>query len=107
MRVPDGEWKFGGLGTPFYVGIGQGTRLFAHEEEARDPARTGAKPQGEIEKAINAARRALVSSMLENALEPAKVRALDAALRARLAREARTLRERIERISDALAGVKG
>ena len=43
MRVPDGEWKFGGLGTPFYVGIGQGTRLFAHEEEARDPARTGAK----------------------------------------------------------------
>lgn len=33
LRVPDGEPKFGGLGTPFYVGIGQGARLFAHEEE--------------------------------------------------------------------------
>ena len=43
LRMPDGEPKFGGLGTPFYVGIGQGARLFAHEEEARDPARSGAK----------------------------------------------------------------
>lgn len=43
LRVPDGEPKFGGLGTPFYVGIGQGARLFAHEEEARDPLRSGAK----------------------------------------------------------------
>lgn len=24
LRMPDGEPKFGGLGTPFYVGIGQG-----------------------------------------------------------------------------------
>ena len=30
-------------GTPFYVGIGQGGRLFAHEEEARDPAVQSAK----------------------------------------------------------------
>lgn len=43
LRMPDGEPNYGGLGTPFYVGIGQGTRLFAHEEEARDPARFGAK----------------------------------------------------------------
>lgn len=43
LRVPDGQAKHGGLGTPFYVGIGQGGRLFAHEEEARDPARSGAK----------------------------------------------------------------
>lgn len=43
LRMPDGEPVFGGLGTPFYVGIGQGARLFAHEEEARDPARSGAK----------------------------------------------------------------
>lgn len=43
LRVPNGEPGFGGSGTPFYVGIGQGARLFAHEEEARDPARSGAK----------------------------------------------------------------
>lgn len=43
LRFPGCEAKFGGLGTPFYVGIGQGSRLFAHEEEARDPARSGAK----------------------------------------------------------------
>ena len=43
LRVPDGKSKFGGMGTPFCVGIGQGLRLFAHEEEARDPARSGAK----------------------------------------------------------------
>lgn len=43
LRIPDGQPSFGGMGTPFYVGIGQGNRLFAHEEEARDPARSGAK----------------------------------------------------------------
>ena len=43
LRMPDGETKFGGVGTPFYVGIGQGSRLFAHEEEARDPAQSNAK----------------------------------------------------------------
>lgn len=43
LRMPDGEAKFGGFGTPFYVGIGQGMRLFAHEEEARNPASGGAK----------------------------------------------------------------
>lgn len=43
LRIPDGGLKFDGLGTPFYVGIGQGTRLFAHEEEARDPTRSGTK----------------------------------------------------------------
>jgi len=30
-------------GAPFYVGIGQGTRLFSHEDEARDTSRTSAK----------------------------------------------------------------
>lgn len=43
LRVPDGEPGFGGSGTPFYVGIGQGARLFAHEKEAEDPAHSGAK----------------------------------------------------------------
>jgi len=43
LRKPDGQPQFGGIGTPFYVGIGQGMRPFAHEEEARDPARSGAK----------------------------------------------------------------
>lgn len=43
LRVPDGKPSAGGFGTPFYVGIGQGWRLFAHEDEARDPARSNAK----------------------------------------------------------------
>ena len=43
LRKPDGAPTFGGQGTPFYVGIGQGARLFSHEEEARDPGRTNAK----------------------------------------------------------------
>lgn len=45
LRKPDGVSAFGGLGTPFYVGVGQGARLFCHEEEARDPAQTSAKVQ--------------------------------------------------------------
>ena len=32
-----------GLNSPFYVGIGRGNRLFAHEEEARDSNQTNAK----------------------------------------------------------------
>jgi hypothetical protein len=40
LRQPDNS---GGLGTPFYVGIGQGNRIFSHEEEARDPSRSSAK----------------------------------------------------------------
>lgn len=70
------------------------------------PAQTGRKPMGELERSLSAARRALVSSLVENALEPAKVRALEPSLRARLARDARTLRERLERIADALGGLR-
>ena len=65
-------------------------------------AHTGRKPLGDVERAVNAARRALVSAVLEAALEPARVRTLPAEDRARLLRHARTLRERIERITDAL-----
>ncbi len=43
LRKPDGERKFGGLGTPFYVGIGQGNRLFSHENEARKLTKSNAK----------------------------------------------------------------
>src|SRR5262249_8329991 len=70
------------------------------------PARRGRQPMSELERALNAARRALVSSVLEQAVEPAKVRALDADVRDRLARDVRTLRERIELIGDALARVR-
>ncbi len=34
LRIPDGIQAFGGEGTPFYVGIGQGQRIFAHLDEA-------------------------------------------------------------------------
>lgn len=43
LRWPDGIACHGGVGTPFYVGIGQNERLFAHEEEARDSSRSGPK----------------------------------------------------------------
>lgn len=33
----------GAAGTPFYVGIGHGARLFSHEDQARDPMVTTAK----------------------------------------------------------------
>lgn len=34
LRFPDNVPCFGGLGTPFYVGVGQRFRLFSHEEAA-------------------------------------------------------------------------
>jgi hypothetical protein len=43
LRKPDGEPKFGGIGTPFYVGIGRGLRLFDHEKEACDLSRLSIK----------------------------------------------------------------
>ena len=33
----------GGADRPFYVGLGREARLFAHEDDARDPIRTGSK----------------------------------------------------------------
>lgn len=43
LRYPDGIECYNGIGTPFYVGIGQGHRVFAHEEEARNPTISSAK----------------------------------------------------------------
>lgn len=34
LRYPDSVQCFGGLGTPFYIGVGQRFRLFSHEEAA-------------------------------------------------------------------------
>jgi hypothetical protein len=43
LRHPDGVPQRGGSGTPFYVGIGQGMRLFAHEDEAKDASSNNPK----------------------------------------------------------------
>jgi len=43
LRNPDGEERYGGTGTPFYVGIGQGNRMYAHEREARESSESNAK----------------------------------------------------------------
>jgi hypothetical protein len=43
LRKPDGIESFGGIGTPFYVGIGQRGRLFEHEKAARDGSEQGLK----------------------------------------------------------------
>jgi len=43
LRKPDGTVCHGGIGTPFYVGIGQSMRLFAHVEEARQLENVGRK----------------------------------------------------------------
>lgn len=70
------------------------------------PARTGRKALSDVERAVNAARRALVSAVLEAALEPARVKALPPDERSRIAQHVKTLRERLERISDAVQGVR-
>jgi hypothetical protein len=43
LRQPDGKPCFGGVGTPFYVGIGQRGRLFEHEKAAREGSESGLK----------------------------------------------------------------
>lgn len=43
LRHDDGAEAFGGTGSPFYVGIGKGHRLFDHEKAARVPTTAGAK----------------------------------------------------------------
>jgi hypothetical protein len=43
LRKPDGVACWGGVGTPFYVGIGQRGRLFEHEKAARDGSESGQK----------------------------------------------------------------
>ena len=43
LRHPDGSEKFGGIGTPFYVGIGIGHRIFEYEKAARIASTTGTK----------------------------------------------------------------
>lgn len=43
LRKPDGVVSHGGVGTPFYVGIGQRGRLFEHERAARDGTEQGPK----------------------------------------------------------------
>ena len=43
LRRPDDQTTWGVIGTPFYVGIGKGDRLFAHEKEAEDSTRNNAK----------------------------------------------------------------
>lgn len=43
LRQPDGLEMHGGVGTPFYVGIGQRGRLFEHEKAAQERTETGRK----------------------------------------------------------------
>ncbi|WP_137751683.1 GIY-YIG nuclease family protein [Sphingopyxis sp. L1A2A] len=43
LRHPDEVEKFGGVGTPFYVGIGIGHRIFEHEKAASIASTTGRK----------------------------------------------------------------
>lgn len=43
LRKPDGVSCFGGVGTPFYVGVGQRGRLFEHEKAAREGTEEGRK----------------------------------------------------------------
>lgn len=43
LRRPDGVNCHGGVGTPFYVGVGQRGRLFEHEKAAREGTEQGLK----------------------------------------------------------------
>lgn len=43
LRHPDNKVSHGGVGTPFYVGIGQRGRLFEHEKAAKDGTESGLK----------------------------------------------------------------
>jgi len=43
LRHPDGIESHGAEGTPFYVGIGQGARLFSHEIQAKSSSQSSRK----------------------------------------------------------------
>lgn len=45
LRKPDNIPSFGGIGTPFYVGIGQNMRMYEHEKEARNSKADNLKVQ--------------------------------------------------------------
>lgn len=66
----------------------------------------GRPPQAAVEKAVAAARRALVSSLIESQLSVPQMKKLGTAVREDLRRDLRAIRERCERITDVLDRVK-
>ena len=66
------------------------------------PALTGRKPKSELARALGAARRALLTAAIEAELPILKLRAIDPAVREEMEEAVRAVRERLERISDAL-----
>lgn len=67
-----------------------------------DRPRRGRPPKTELEKAVPAARRVLMSALIESELSATRVRQIDPEVRERLVRDLRAIRERTERIADAL-----
>jgi hypothetical protein len=102
--VKNGAAKLARRAVAEKIGGPELSKLIRSEHGA---AHTGRKPKNEIQRRLDAAKRALVSSILEAALEPSKIRALPQDLRARLQHDVRTLRERIELVGDALSGRRG
>ena len=59
LRKPDDKFSFGAIGTPFYVGLGQGERMYSHEKEAENNVAGNDRKLAEISNIVHSGKEVI------------------------------------------------